>query len=131
MPPKSQESYLFDILEAARAIQEFLGVTDRTVFEADRMRIRAVEREFEILGEAAKRVDESVRLEFPAIDFRAAAGMRDVISHDYDNVRLDILWKVSHETLPILVELLERHLAKELRDITTDREPAERDGSAG
>ena len=54
------------MLLAARSIQDFTSGQTQEGFAADRLRIRAIEREFEILGEAARNVDETTRQQFPA-----------------------------------------------------------------
>jgi uncharacterized protein with HEPN domain len=53
------------MLLTARSIQDFTSGQTRESFAADRLRIRAIEREFEILGEAARNVDETTRQQFP------------------------------------------------------------------
>ena len=68
------------------------------------------EREFEILGEAARNVDETTRQQFPGLDFRAIVGMRNIVSHDYRRVRADILWESSQYHVPKLISVLEPYL---------------------
>jgi uncharacterized protein with HEPN domain len=90
------------MLLAARSIQDFTSGQTQESFAADRLRIRAIEREIEILGEAARNIDETTRKQFPGLDFRAIVGMRNIVSHDYRRVRADILWESSqhHELTP-------------------------------
>lgn len=53
--------YLEDILEAIDRIQEYVQDVTRETFEGDRMRIDAVIRNLEVIGEAVKQVPDSVR----------------------------------------------------------------------
>jgi uncharacterized protein with HEPN domain len=78
------------MLLAARSIQDFTSGQTQESFVADRLRIRAIEREFEIHGEAARNVDEMTREQFPGLDFRAIVGMRNIVSHDYRRVKAEL-----------------------------------------
>lgn len=108
--PSRSDGYLLDMLLAARSIQDFTSGQTQQSFAVDRLRIRAIEREFEILGEAARNVDEITRQQFPGLDFRAIVGMRNIVSHDYRRVRADILWESSQHHVPKLISVLEPYL---------------------
>ncbi len=60
----------------------------------------AVERNFEIIGEAVKNLDEDFRNQYPNIPFKQVAGMRDKLIHDYFGVDYEILWKTIQDKLP-------------------------------
>ena len=66
MQPR-EVNYLLDMLEAARLLQTFVAGVDWSTFENDLMRRAAVMRQLEIMGEAARRLSESTRLEIPEI----------------------------------------------------------------
>ena len=117
--PSRSDGYLLDMLLAARSIQDFTSGQTQESFAADRLRIRAIEREFEILGEAAKNVDETTRQQFPGLDFRAIVGMRNIVSHDYRRVRPDILWESSQHHVPKLISALAPYL-----ESLKDQEPS-------
>ena len=57
-------------------------------------------RQIEILGEAAKRIPVFVRDKHPEIPWRAMAGMRDKMIHEYAGVDLDVIWKVATTNIP-------------------------------
>lgn len=55
-----------------------------------------------MIGEAAKRVDPNFRAEYPEIPWRSMAGLRDVLIHQYDRVRLELVWAAVENNLPEL-----------------------------
>lgn len=73
----------------------------------DPLRQLAIERLLEIVGEAAKRVSDHYRAEHPDIPWRRAAGLRDVITHEYDRVDYGIIWTILKRDLPALIIQLE------------------------
>lgn len=70
----------------------------------------AVERNFAVIGEAAKRVPESVRKENPQIPWKEMAGMRDMIIHEYDEIDLDEVWGTIERDIPNALEAIGRLL---------------------
>jgi len=69
-------------------------------FEADFRINFAVIRALEIIGEASKRLPDSLRVSYPEIPWKGMAGMRDRIIHGYDNVDFQIVWEVVKKDIP-------------------------------
>src|SRR3990172_10463410 len=63
---------------------------------------RAFGRSLEIIGEAAKQIPEEVRHKYSHIDWRAMAGMRDRLIHDYLGVDHDLVWDVIMTKMPVV-----------------------------
>jgi uncharacterized protein with HEPN domain len=103
------------MLEAARKIGRFLEGYDLEEFRRDEKTISAVERQFILLGEAAKRVDPAFRARFPEIDFRLANLMRNFVVHHYDRVDLDRLWEAAKNDVPGVTRALEPFLDERRR----------------
>lgn len=72
----------------------------------DRMVQDAVMRNFEIIGEAAKRLDDSYRTAHPEIPWRALAGLRDVLIHQYKGAEPVRVWAIVERDLPNLREAI-------------------------
>jgi len=59
----------------------------------------AVVRNFEVIGEAVKRIPESMKEERPDIPWRRIAGLRDVLIHQYMRVDLEAVWAIVRDDL--------------------------------
>jgi len=60
----------------------------------------AVVRNFEVIGEAVKRIPEFLKEECPDIPWRRIAGLRDVLIHQYMKVDLEAVWAIVRDDLP-------------------------------
>jgi len=52
-------------------------------------------RALEVIGEAAKRVPQSIRDKYPDVPWREVSGIRDKLIHDYSGVSLQVVWKTA------------------------------------
>nr|CAA77138.1 hypothetical protein [Thermus thermophilus HB27] len=73
----------------------------------------AVLRNLEVLGEAAKKVPDSVRARHPSVEWRAIAGLRDVLAHAYFALDEATLWDIVAQKVPALAEVLRQILEEE------------------
>lgn len=96
--------YLEHILDAAEHIVDYTQGVGFESFCDDEMLQDAIERNFEIIGEAAKRVPDEIRNLGPNIDWREISGFRDVIIHDYDTIDVEVVWDAVENEIPRLVE---------------------------
>ena len=94
--------YLADILEAIRKIESYTRGLSLPEFGQDEMRVDAVMRNLEIIGEATKNIPPEIRQKYPAIEWRKIAGLRDVAIHAYFTIDLQIIWDVVQNKLPDL-----------------------------
>ncbi|MBA7573090.1 hypothetical protein ES708_14885 [subsurface metagenome] len=99
---KSDSIYIEHIQVSIQSIQEYISGMDMTTFLNDRKTQDAVVRQFEIIGEATKRISLEFRDKHSEIPWSDMAGMRDVLIHDYIDVNFEIVWKTATEDIPII-----------------------------
>lgn len=81
------------ILEAIARVQEYTaGLTEET-FITNQMASDAVIRNFLIIGEAVRHIPLDFQAQHPEIPWALMQGMRNVLVHDYEMVKLETLWK--------------------------------------
>ena len=101
------QAALWDMVEAIKQIIEFTANLSCEEYRVNILVQRAVEREFEILGEAARRTSEEFRQANVDIDWRNIVNLRNLIAHRYDRVQPDTLWNIIVTVLPSLLIQLE------------------------
>ena len=102
---KDPRVYLAHILECIQRVERFTN-EGRSRFFQDVMVQDAVLWNFEVIGEAAKRLDEAYRAAHPEIPWRSLAGLRDVPIHQYESVDLERVWAIVKGELPGLGEAI-------------------------
>lgn len=100
---KHDRLYLTHILEAIEKIQRYTA-DGREEFSGDSRTQDTVLRNFEIIGEATKRLSQETRDKQPDIPWKQIAGFRDVLIHDYMGVDLDEVWNVVENSIPPLLD---------------------------
>jgi len=103
-------AYLEDISEAAKAIKRFTAGISLTEFKSNEEKYEAVNRKFQIIGEAARRLSPEASKLFPEIPWKLITAMRNIIVHDYDDVDLDVVWETVQRDIPPLIARLEAYL---------------------
>jgi len=109
MSKRSPQLLLEDIIESANKILVYTGGLSFEQFLADGRTVDAVIRNFEIIGEAANRLPEEIRDQYPNIDWHRIRGFRNRIVHDYMGIDYKIVWLIKEHFL--------RQMIAEIRSI--------------
>ena len=100
--PRDYKVYMEDILKAAEKVIKYTAGLSPEDFVRDEKTLDAVVRNLEIIGEAVKNVPEDIRKQFPHIEWKKIAGLRDILIHEYFGIDVEIVWDVITNKLPSL-----------------------------
>jgi uncharacterized protein with HEPN domain len=106
------DATLLDIARFSREILEITRGMDEAEFTSNRPTQLAVLYEIAVLGEAVKRLSPEFRERHSEIAWKDIAGMRDKVVHQYDRVKLSVVWDVIARDIPQLLEQLKTLLPK-------------------
>ncbi|NLF42772.1 MAG: DUF86 domain-containing protein [Bacteroidales bacterium] len=96
------KKFLYDIRESIDSIENYLGdKRDFKSYMSEKMLRRAVEREFEIIGEAMNKI-EKIDPTIEISNKRQIISMRNRVIHGYDTIDNEIIWGTIVRHLPIL-----------------------------
>ena len=105
--PRSDASYLLDMLVAARDARKFATGLTFEGFEKSKLHQNAILRSIEIIGEGCSNISEETKLAYPDIKWQETAGMRNIVAHKYFEVDLKIVWNVVQNDILYLIHHLE------------------------
>ncbi len=102
-------------LEHIRMAMRFIldHVKNKEDLQSNEVLRYAVERNFEVIGEAAKRIPDSVKTHCPELPWKEMTGMRDVIIHEYDEIDIDQVWNTITQDIPHSLEIIEQLLRED------------------
>lgn len=92
--------------DAIQNIQRFTADFDFNRFSSDPLVFNATCRCFQILGEAAKKVPDDVRSQYPDIPWKEISRFRDIVVHDYDGFNMMTMWEIIEDDLSNILEKL-------------------------
>lgn len=105
--PRDPLTYIWDALHAAKQISAFIDGRTWEEYIADTMLSSAVERQFEIIGEALNNLSRENKDEAEKIpDLGKIVAFRNVLIHGYANIDSSLVWSFATERLDSLIELL-------------------------
>ena len=96
--------------DAATEARSFVRGRTRGDLDADRMLLRALVKDIEIIGEAASRVSSEAQEACPQLPWVDIIGMRNRLIHAYFDVNLDLVWETVQQDLPFLIAEIQQIL---------------------
>jgi uncharacterized protein with HEPN domain len=104
---KDDSIYIDHILQSINNILEYTKGLTKKDFSKNNLIQDAVIRNFEIMGEATKKVSQEYRQLHTEVPWKEMSGMRNKLIHDYIGVDITVIWKTIKEDLPPLKKLFE------------------------
>ena len=108
---KDDVVYLEHIIDCIDRIDEYTE-NNQFIFMNSKIVQDAVIRNLQVLSESTQKISESLKQQHPEINWRAIAGFRNVLVHDYLGLDLMQVWQVIENRLPGLKENIELLLSK-------------------
>ena len=106
MSKRNFRLYCEDILDSGSAIFEFVKGLSFEQFCNDRKTCSAVIREFEIIGEAVGKLPEGLKRARPDVEWQDIKDFRNLLTHEYFGVDLEIVWRIIEDDLPVLMDAI-------------------------
>lgn len=94
--------YLEDILSSVIKILKYAGDSSFEELIQDEMRVDAIVRNFEIIGEAAGHLPQEIKEKYPFVEWRKISDFRTVLAHEYFGIDYNIMWDVIKNKFPDL-----------------------------
>ena len=107
-------SFFFDVINCILDINEFTKGVQFHEFEKDKMRKLAVERQLEVIGQAANKISKETQDAFKNIPWGNIIGLRNKLAHDYGEILAERIWTISKKYIPELLNELAN--IKELKE---------------
>jgi uncharacterized protein with HEPN domain len=110
LPFRDTQMHLRDILQSIDRIEEFLGGMSLADYVNDFKTQSAIERQMQIITEAAIRLGDDAESICPGLDWKGIRGMGNILRHEYRRVDDRIVWNTVKTELPPLRVAVNRAL---------------------
>lgn len=92
--PLEYKAYLRGMLEAIGKIERYTENMNFGDFSNNELIQEGVIRNLEIIGEAVKNLPDDIKKDYPEVEWRKIAGLRDILIHAYFGVDLEVIWDI-------------------------------------
>jgi len=106
--PREYKAFLRDILESIDKIDRYTKDINFQDFVKNELIQDAVIRNLEIIGEAVKNLPDDFKGNYPEIEWRKIAGLRDILIHAYFGIDLEIIWDIVQNKMRGLKKIIEK-----------------------
>lgn len=113
MENKDNTVYLRHMLDRIDKVRRYLDGYNYDKFLDDEVKIDAIVRNIEVIGEAANNLTREFRFRTPQVEWRKIIGTRNRIIHGYALVDMAIIWGIAKNDLPGLETEIEKLLKEE------------------
>ncbi len=106
--------YLEDILSSINKIHKYVGSSSLDEFMNDEMKLDAVVRNLEIIGEASRNIPAEIKDEHADVEWRKIGDLRNVLAHEYFGIDNEIIWDIITNKLTTLHSEIQAILNKSI-----------------
>lgn len=100
------------IIESAEKIESIVAeLNSLDSFLAQWKDQDAMIRNFEIIGEASIHISDDTKEKYPEIKWYKVRGMRNIVSHEYFGIKLEVIWDTANNDIPVLKKQIETIIA--------------------
>lgn len=107
LPEKRDLAYLWDMREESKNIVAFTNNVPYAQFVRNKMIRYAIERSLLIIGEAANHASEKFKEAHADIPWQQIIGQRNVLAHEYGEIKVDRIWFSATVSVPVLLKALD------------------------
>ncbi len=105
--------FIEDILTCIEKIERYTSNVSFEGFSRNDMAVDAVIRNFETIGEAVKKIPKETKKKYAGVEWKEAAGFRDVLIHDYFGIDIEAVWDTVRNNIPPFKKQIEKVLESE------------------
>jgi uncharacterized protein with HEPN domain len=94
-------------LKAIQEVEDFMRNLSFDEFVKDAKTVKAVTMNFIVIGEATKHIPLETRRNYPEIPWSKIVGMKNILTHDYLAIKIEVIWNTAKKRLPELKPAIE------------------------
>jgi len=105
--PLADRVYVAHMLECITRVLHYTAEGEKA-FRQSPLIQDAVIRNLQVMAESSQRLSDAAKTSAPSVPWRALAGFRNIVVHDYLSLDLDAIWSVIASDLPLLQQALQQ-----------------------